>query len=121
MADDKSIVIRTGAGFMTTKIITGKIIARLSDAERARLLPALTGWSAVDGRDAIEKSFVFKDFNAAWGFMNRVALVAEKSDHHPEWFNVYNRVDVLLTTHDADGLSMRDIELATAMNEISGK
>jgi 4a-hydroxytetrahydrobiopterin dehydratase len=97
------------------------MIAKLSDADRARLLPGLVGWSAVDGRDAIEKSFVFKDFNAAWGFMSRVALMAEKSDHHPEWFNVYNRVDVLLTTHDADGLSMRDIQLATAMNSISEK
>ncbi len=96
------------------------MITKLNDEERARLLPTLTGWTEVNERDAIEKSFLFQDFNAAWGFMNRVALIAEKSNHHPEWFNVYNRVHVLLTTHDADGLSLRDIALATAMNDISG-
>jgi 4a-hydroxytetrahydrobiopterin dehydratase len=95
------------------------MIARLTDMERARLLPGLKDWSSVDGRDAIQKFFRFKDFNAAWGFMNRVALIAEKMDHHPEWFNVYNRVDVILTTHDADGLSDRDIALARAMDEIA--
>ncbi len=95
------------------------VIAKLTDGERARVLPALDGWSVTDGRDAIEKSYRFKDFNAAWGFMSRVALIAEKADHHPEWFNVYNRVDVLLTTHDADGLSLRDISLAQAMDVIA--
>ncbi len=94
-------------------------IAKLSDIERARLLPTLSGWISLDARDAIFRSFKFKDFNAAWGFMNRIALLAEKMDHHPEWFNVYNRVDVTLTTHDADGLSMRDITLARAMDEIA--
>jgi 4a-hydroxytetrahydrobiopterin dehydratase len=94
------------------------MIAKLTDAERARLLPTLEGWTSVDGRDAIQKSYRFKDFSAAWGFMNRAALAAEKLDHHPEWFNVYNRVDVLLTTHDAGGLSMRDITLARALDAL---
>jgi 4a-hydroxytetrahydrobiopterin dehydratase len=95
------------------------MIAKLNDAERAKLLPALDGWQLVEGRDAIEKSYRFKDFSHAWAFMNRVALLAEKVDHHPEWFNVYNRVDVLLTTHDVDGLSMRDIDMAQAMNDFA--
>jgi 4a-hydroxytetrahydrobiopterin dehydratase len=95
------------------------MIAKLNDADRAKLLPALDGWHIVDGRDAIEKKFRFKDFSQAWAFMNRAALLAEKVDHHPEWFNVYNRVDVLLTTHDVDGLSMRDIDMAQAMNNFA--
>ncbi len=94
-------------------------IAKLTDMERARLLPELPDWSAVDGRDALQKTFRFKDFSEAWGFMNRAALIAEKMDHHPEWFNVYNRVDVLLTTHDAGGLSTRDITLARAMDDLA--
>jgi 4a-hydroxytetrahydrobiopterin dehydratase len=73
----------------------------------------LSGWSAVDGRDAIQKSFKFKDFKAAFGFMAQVALKAEQLDHHPEWFNVYNRVDVTLATHDADGVTALDVELAS--------
>ncbi len=72
----------------------------------------LSGWSAVADRDAITKSFKFKDFNAAFGFMTRVALAAEKLDHHPEWFNVYNRVDITLSTHDAGGVSELDVKLA---------
>ncbi len=79
-------------------------------------LVGLEGWTAVDGRDAIQKTFRFKDFNAAFGFMTRVALAAEKADHHPEWFNVYNRVDVVLTTHDADGVSERDVAMAQFMD-----
>ena len=79
----------------------------------------LTGWRPADGRDAIVKSFRFADFNAAFGFMARVALMAEKLDHHPEWFNVYNRVDVLLATHDADGVSALDVELAGFMDEVA--
>ncbi len=85
---------------------------RLTDAERAAALAALPGWTLVDGRDAIRRSFRFADFNAAFGFMTRVALTAEKMDHHPEWSNVYNRVDVVLSTHDAGGLSARDVALA---------
>ena len=75
-------------------------------------LAQLTGWSATAGRDAIAKSYKFKDFNEAFGFMTRVALAAEKLDHHPEWFNVYNRVDVVLATHDADGVTELDLTLA---------
>ncbi len=87
-------------------------IAKLDPADRAALLAELAGWRQVDGRDAIEKRFTFKDFNEAFGFMTRVALMADKIDHHPEWSNVYNRVDILLTTHDCDGLSERDAALA---------
>jgi 4a-hydroxytetrahydrobiopterin dehydratase len=88
------------------------MVARLTGDERARLLGELQGWREAEGRDAIEKSFTFPDFNAAFGFMSRVALMAEKMDHHPEWSNVYNRVEVTLSTHDAGGLSGRDITLA---------
>lgn len=80
-------------------------------------LAALPGWSRPPGeRDAIAKSFRFADFNAAWGWMSRVALLAERLDHHPEWFNVYNRVEVLLTTHDADGVTSLDLEMARFMD-----
>ena len=82
-------------------------------------LKDLTGWSAVSGRDAIFKSFEFTDFNAAWGFMSRVALKAEAMNHHPEWANVWNRVEVMLTTHDADGVTALDIELAKFMDAIA--
>ena len=82
----------------------------------AAALAQLAGWSAVEGRDAIQKTFRFKDFNAAFGFMTRVALAAEKTDHHPEWFNVYNRVEVTLATHDVDGVSERDVALARVMD-----
>ena len=81
-----------------------------------KALAQLTGWSAVSGRDAITKSYKFADFNAAFGWMTRVALAAEKLDHHPEWFNVYNRVDVTLATHDADGVTDLDVQLATIMD-----
>lgn len=80
----------------------------------------LDGWSAVDGRDAISRRFTFPDFNAAFGFMTRVALKADQADHHPEWFNVYNKVDVTLATHDAGGVTDKDVALATFMNEIAG-
>ena len=93
---------------------------RLEGEARTAALAQLTGWQEVDGRDAISKSFQFKSFNEAWAFMARTALVAEKMDHHPEWFNVYNRVDVTLSTHDADGLTQLDIKLATAMDSFSG-
>lgn len=87
-------------------------IAKLEGAARQAALQALTGWQEVKDRDAIVKSFVFDDFNTAFGFMTRVAIQADKADHHPEWFNVYNRVEITLTTHDADGLSERDVTLA---------
>jgi 4a-hydroxytetrahydrobiopterin dehydratase len=77
----------------------------------------LTGWAPKGERDAIVKSFRFADFNAAFGFMTRVALMADKLDHHPEWFNVYNRVEVLLATHDADGVTELDVKLATFMDQ----
>jgi 4a-hydroxytetrahydrobiopterin dehydratase len=87
-------------------------VAKLSDQEIATALVKLPGWSRVDGRSAIVKKFQFADFNDAWGFMCRVALAAEKQDHHPEWFNVWNRVEITLSTHDAGGLSARDVRLA---------
>lgn len=95
------------------------MIAKLTQAERAAVLPTLVGWSTVTTRDAITKTFTFKNFNSAFGFMTRVALEAEKRDHHPEWFNVYNRVDITLTTHDADGLSQRDVDLAKVIDQIA--
>ena len=82
----------------------------------AAALAELTGWRAAEGRDALEKSFRFADFNAAFGFMARVALLAEKLDHHPEWSNVYNRVEVALTTHDADGVTALDLKMARFMD-----
>jgi 4a-hydroxytetrahydrobiopterin dehydratase len=94
------------------------MIAKLTAAERGAALAELGGWKAVDGRDAIQRSFKFKNFNEAWGFMNRVALLAEQQDHHPEWSNVYNRVDILLSTHDCEGLSQRDVTLAKAIDAL---
>ena len=82
----------------------------------AAALAQLSGWSAAEGRDAITKSFKFKDFNAAFGWMTRVALAAEQLDHHPEWFNVYSRVDVLLATHDAEGVTALDVTRAKIMD-----
>ncbi|WP_375249051.1 4a-hydroxytetrahydrobiopterin dehydratase [Sphingomonas sp.] len=95
-------------------------IEQLSEAERADALDALPEWDFDEARDAITRSIVFTDFAEAFGFMTQVALLAERADHHPEWSNVWNRVDILLTTHDAGGLSERDIELATAIDAILG-
>jgi 4a-hydroxytetrahydrobiopterin dehydratase len=92
---------------------------KLTGDARKAALAKLAGWSEVQGRDAISKKFVFADFNAAFGFMTRVALIAEKLDHHPEWFNVYKTVEVTLSTHDAGGLTERDIELARAMDRLA--
>ena len=92
---------------------------RLSAEARKAALKGLPGWNEVTGREAIAKTFTFKDFNEAFGFMTRTALVAEKRDHHPEWRNVYKIVDVVLATHDAAGITALDIELATAMNAIA--
>ena len=91
------------------------MIPALDEAERDRHLADLPGWTYDPARRGIARTFRFADFTEAFAFMARVALLAEKADHHPEWFNVYNRVDMLLTTHDADGLSMRDIDLARAI------
>jgi 4a-hydroxytetrahydrobiopterin dehydratase len=94
------------------------MIAKLTDAERVAAFAELDAWQLVDGRDAIQRNFRFKDFVEAWGFMTRVALLAEKQDHHPEWSNVYNRVEILLTTHDCKGLSARDVTLARAIDQL---
>jgi 4a-hydroxytetrahydrobiopterin dehydratase len=93
---------------------------RLTNEERASALEDLQGWTMVLNREAIQKSFRFKDFNAAFGFMTRAALIAEQMNHHPEWFNVWNRVDVVLATHDAGGLTELDMKLAKAMDAIVG-
>ena len=90
-------------------------IAQLTAEERASWLAALPAWSLVREGEAIERKFAFADFSAAFAFMSRVALLAEKHDHHPEWSNVYNRVIITLTTHDADGLSQRDADMARAI------
>lgn len=81
----------------------------------------IQGWTEVEGKDAITRTFKFADFNQAFGFMTRMALIAEKMDHHPEWFNVYNRVEVVLTTHDAGGVTDLDVRMATAMNRIAAE
>jgi 4a-hydroxytetrahydrobiopterin dehydratase len=93
---------------------------KLSGQARRDALAKLPGWRNLDGRDAIAKTFDFADFNAAFGFMTRVALVAEKLDHHPEWLNIYKTVEVTLSTHDAGGVTDRDIKLAAAMDRIAG-
>lgn len=97
------------------------MVEKLTTAARAGALLELTGWSEVGGRDAIARTFSFKDFNEAFGFMARVALVAEKHDHHPEWRNVYKMVEVVLTTHDAGGVTALDVDLAKAMNDIAAQ
>jgi 4a-hydroxytetrahydrobiopterin dehydratase len=90
----------------------------LTAKQRETLAKDLPGWAMVEGRDAIHRSFKFADFSEAWGFMTRVALLAEKQDHHPEWENVYNKVEITLTTHDVKGLSSNDVALAKAINSL---
>jgi len=97
------------------------MVQRLTAEARKKALAELSGWTEVEGREAIARTFVFRDFNEAFGFMSRVALVAEKHDHHPEWRNVYKTVEVVLATHDAGGVTPKDIELARAMNTIAGQ
>lgn len=94
----------------------------LTEDERAAWLPALgdSGWGAAEGRDALRKVWKFRDFSEAWGFMTRAALASEKMNHHPEWKNIYNTVDVTLTTHDCQGLSALDLKLAQAMDRLAG-
>ena len=92
------------------------MIEALSEAERADALDELDEWDYDEARDALTRKFVFADFSEAFAFMTRVALLAEKADHHPEWSNVWNRVDILLTTHDAGGLSHRDVAMAEAID-----
>ena len=93
---------------------------KLDEAARKGLAARLPGWTMATGRDAIQRTFKFKDFSEAFGFMARAALVAEKMDHHPEWTNVWNRVDVTLSTHSAGGLTDLDLKLAEAMDKIAG-
>ena len=95
-------------------------IQKLTPEERAELLPSIAEWSLAPGRDAIQRTFRFADFSAAWGFMSRAALLAERGNHHPEWFNVYNRVEITLTTHDAGGLSVHDVNMARALDALVG-
>lgn len=97
------------------------MVERLTADARKSELASLPGWTEVPGREAIARTFVFKDFNEAFGFMTRAALVAEKRDHHPEWRNVYKTVEVVLATHDAGGVTERDIGLARAMNAIAAQ
>lgn len=96
------------------------MVDKLDAAGRAALARDLPGWTLVQGRDAIARTFRFADFSEAWGFMSRVALLAEKHDHHPEWLNVWNRVEITLSTHDAGGLSVRDVALARAIDALAG-
>ena len=93
---------------------------KLTGEARASALAKLAGWSELQGRDAIAKKFLFKNFNEAFGFMTRAALIAEKLDHHPEWFNVYKTVELTLSTHDAGGVTELDVQLAAAMDKIAG-
>ncbi|CUW37332.1 putative pterin-4-alpha-carbinolamine dehydratase [Magnetospirillum sp. XM-1] len=94
--------------------------AKLTADDRARALAELSGWSEAEGRDAIRRTLRFADFGEAFGFMARVALAAEKMNHHPEWFNVWNRVDITLSTHDAGGVTRKDIDLARAIDAAAG-
>jgi len=96
------------------------MIQKLTPDERAEQLAQLNGWQAVPERDAIQRKLQFADFNEAFGFMTRVAIKAQQMDHHPEWFNVYNKVEITLSTHEANGLSARDIELASFIDSITG-
>ncbi|MFM8747839.1 MAG: 4a-hydroxytetrahydrobiopterin dehydratase [Aestuariivirga sp.] len=93
----------------------------LIGVERAKALHELHGWAEAKGRDAITKTYQFKSFSHAWGFMSRVALFAEKTDHHPEWFNVYGRLEVTLSTHSAGGVTEKDITLARKMDQLSAE
>ncbi len=95
------------------------MVDKLTGTARAEALKGLPGWAEVAGRDAIKKSFQFRTFADAWGFMSKVALAAEKMDHHPEWFNVYNKVEITLSTHDAGGLSKRDVDLAKIVDKLA--
>jgi 4a-hydroxytetrahydrobiopterin dehydratase len=95
-------------------------VTKLTGSERQTALGTLSGWAEVEDRDAIRKEFKFKNFSEAFGFMARVALAAEKMDHHPEWSNVYDRVDIVLSSHDIGGVSERDIKLAAKIDTLAG-
>jgi 4a-hydroxytetrahydrobiopterin dehydratase len=95
------------------------MIQKLTSDERAKQIAQLHGWQPVAERDAIQREFEFADFNEAFGFMTRVAIKAQEMDHHPEWFNVYSKVDITLSTHEAGGVTTRDIELASFIDSIT--
>jgi 4a-hydroxytetrahydrobiopterin dehydratase len=95
------------------------MIQKLSSEERTKQVATLNGWQALADRDAIQRAFKFADFNEAFGFMTRVAIKAQEMDHHPEWFNVYNKVDITLSTHEANGVTERDIKLANFIDSIT--
>jgi 4a-hydroxytetrahydrobiopterin dehydratase len=97
------------------------MVTKLTEDERRAALAALPLWTHEPGRDAITRKLKFRDFQTAFGFMARIALAAEKADHHPEWSNVYNRVEILLTTHDANGLSKRDVALAEIVDQAAAE
>merc|ERR1711983_20690 len=109
-----------GRHLSTSSVLNRKMVSKLSTEEiSTQLQPLLAkGWTMVKDRDAIYKEFIFKDFNQAFGFMTRVALKADKVDHHPEWFNVHNKVQITLATHDCGGLSVRDVNLANFIENI---
>uniref|UniRef100_A0A0B7A715 4a-hydroxytetrahydrobiopterin dehydratase n=1 Tax=Arion vulgaris TaxID=1028688 RepID=A0A0B7A715_9EUPU len=117
----RSFYVQINCNSLSNKMTSSSKRSKLSDEERSSVLVPLkeAGWTLVDGRDAIYKEFVFKSFNQAFGFMTRIALKADKMDHHPEWFNVYNKVRITLISHDVGGLSNRDIVLATFMEEVA--
>ena len=94
------------------------MVTKLTKSEVDDLAATLPGWRLVKGRDAVHRSFTFADFSTAWGFMARVALLAESQGHHPEWSNVYNKVEITLSTHDAGGLSAKDVTLAQAIDKL---
>lgn len=97
------------------------MVEKLTGKERQKALDGLKHWKKVAGRDAIQKAYKFRDFNEAFGFMSRVALKADQMDHHPEWFNVYNQVLITLSTHDAGGLTERDVALARFIDQVAGR
>jgi 4a-hydroxytetrahydrobiopterin dehydratase len=97
------------------------MVDKLTGTTRAHALAALKGWKKVRGRDALSKDYRFSDFNEAFGFMTRVAIKADQMDHHPEWSNIYNNVSITLTTHDAGGVSARDVALAKFIDRIAGR
>ncbi|XP_044011742.1 probable pterin-4-alpha-carbinolamine dehydratase [Aphidius gifuensis] len=117
----KSLLIQSSIQYSTSGTSKRTKMGKLEDSERMSILTPLlqTGWTLQVKRDAIYKEFLFKDFNEAFGFMTRVALKAEKMDHHPEWFNVYNKVNVTLSSHDVNGLSQRDIKMAHFIDEVA--
>ncbi|XP_015122478.1 uncharacterized protein LOC107044917 [Diachasma alloeum] len=117
----RSLFHSPSVSYATTGPVTKKKMGKLSPEERKTLLMDLlkTGWTLQSDRDVLYREFTFKDFNEAFAFMTRVALKAEKMDHHPEWFNVYNRVNITLTSHDVNGVSQRDVKLATFIDEIA--